>query len=106
VYSGRAAYIHMGAIFGTIMTANVWFRILPAQRSMIAAAATGAEFNAALSAQAKLRSKHNTFLAVPVVFLMLSHHYPVATYGNHYAWPVLVALILVGGLAAKLVRDA
>ena len=106
VYSGRAAYIHMGAIFGTIMTANVWFRILPVQRSMIAAAATGAEFNAALSAQAKLRSKHNTFLAVPVVFLMLSHHYPVATYGNHYAWPVLVALILVGGLAAKLVRDA
>jgi uncharacterized membrane protein len=106
VYSGRAAYIHMGAIFGTIMTANVWFRILPAQRSMITAAATGAEFNAGLSAQAKLRSKHNTFLAVPVVFLMLSHHYPVATYGSRYAWPVLVALIVVGWLAAKLVREA
>jgi uncharacterized membrane protein len=106
VFSGRAAYIHMGAIFGTIMTANVWLRILPSQRNMMMAAAAGGEFNAALSAQAKLRSKHNTFMAVPVVFLMLSNHYPVATYGNHYAWPVLVALVVVGWMAAKLVREA
>jgi uncharacterized membrane protein len=106
VFSGRAAYIHVGAIFGTIMTANVWFRILPAQRKMIGAAAAGENFDSALATQAKLRSKHNTFMAVPVVFLMLSNHYPVATYGNQYGWAVLVALVVVGWIAAKLIREA
>src|SRR5262249_26790762 len=104
--SARAAYIHIGAIFGTIMTANVWSRILPAQRKMTAAAAAGQPFDAGLGAQAKLRSKHNTFMAVPVVFLMLSNHYPVATYGNHYAWPILLTLILLGWFAAKMIREA
>lgn len=106
VFSGRAAYLHMGSMFGTIMTANVWFRILPAQRKMVAAATSGAAFDAALGASAKLRSKHNTFMAVPVVFLMLSTHYPVATYGNRYAWPVLLVLVVVGWGAAKLIREA
>jgi uncharacterized membrane protein len=106
VLSGRAAYIHMGAIFGTIMTLNVWERILPAQRKMIAAAAAGENFDQARGAQAKLRSKHNTFMAVPVVFLMLSNHYPVATYGNHYAWPVMMMLIVVGWITAKIIREA
>ena len=105
VFSGRAAYIHVGAIFGTIMTLNVWMRILPAQRKMIAAAAAGEKFDASLGAQAKLRSKHNTFLAVPVVFLMLSSHYPVATYGNHYGWEILVALVVIGWAAANLIRE-
>jgi uncharacterized membrane protein len=106
IFSGRAAYIHMGAIFGTIMTANVWSGILPAQRQMIAAAAAGDEFDLTLGAQAKLRSKHNTFMAVPVVFLMLSNHYPVATYGNRYAWPMLMLLVVVGWVAAKFIREA
>ena len=106
VLSGRAAYIHIGAIFGTIMTANVWSRILPAQRKMIAAAERGEKFDPALGAQAKLRSKHNTFMAVPVVFLMLSNHYPIATYGNRYGWPVLVSLVVVGWIAAKVIREA
>ena len=106
VFSGRAAYIHVGAMFGTIMVFNVWRRILPAQRKMIAAAATGATFDPALGAQAKLRSKHNTFMAVPVVFIMLSHHFPVATYGNTYNWEILVALILGGWGAAKVIRQA
>ncbi len=105
VFSGRAAYIHVGAIFGTIMTLNVWMRILPAQRRMLAAAAAGETFDAALGAQAKLRSKHNTFLAVPVVFLMLSNHFPVASYGNRYGWEVLLALVVVGWVAAKLIRE-
>src|SRR5260370_24741288 len=94
VFSGRAAYIHVGAIFGTIMTLNVWMRILPAQRRMIAAAAAGEKFDASLSAQAKLRSKHNTYMAVPVVFLMLSHHFPVATDGNRYGWQTVFAPVL------------
>jgi uncharacterized membrane protein len=106
VFSGRAAYIHVGAVLGTIMTANVWFRILPAQREMIAAAAAGKTFDASLSAQAKLRSKHNAFMAVPVVFLMISNHFPVATYGNTYAWEVLVGLVLIGWAAAKMIREA
>ena len=104
VFSGRAAYIHVGAILGTIMMANVWERILPAQRKMIAAAATGVDFDSSLAAQAKLRSKHNTFLALPVVFIMLSNHYPVATYGNRYGWQVLVALVVGGWLAASVIR--
>ncbi len=103
--SGRAAYIHVGAMLGTIMTANVWFRILPSQRKMIAAAAAGNPFDVSLSAQAKLRSKHNTFMAVPVVFIMISNHFPVATYGNTYAWEILVAFVLVGWVAAKLIRE-
>jgi uncharacterized membrane protein len=106
VLSGRAAYIHVGAMLGTIMTANVWFRILPSQRKMIAAAAAGSSFDESLGAQAKLRSKHNTFMAVPVVFIMISNHFPVATYGNTYAWEILVALVLVGWIAAKLIREA
>src|SRR6266704_2101907 len=106
VFSGRAAYIHVGAIFGTIMTLNVWMRILPAQRRMIAAAAAGEKFDASLGAQAKLRSKHNTFMAVPVVFLMLSNHFPVATYGNRYGWQILLALVVTGWVAAKLIRES
>ena len=105
VFSGRAAYIHLGAIFGTIMTVNVWMRILPAQRKMLAAAAAGEKFDASRGAQAKLRSKHNTFMAVPVVFLMLSNHYPVATYGNHYGWEIMVGLVVAGWGAAKLIRE-
>jgi uncharacterized membrane protein len=106
VFSGRAAYIHIGALLGTIMTANVWFRILPSQRKMVTAAAAGAQFDASLSAQAKLRSKHNTFMAVPVVFIMISNHFPVATYGNACGWEVLVALVVIGWTAAKLIREA
>jgi uncharacterized membrane protein len=105
VFSGRAAYIHVGAIFGTIMTLNVWMRILPAQRKMIAAAAAGEKFDLSLSAQAKLRSKHNTFLAVPVVFLMLSNHYPVATYGSHYNWEIMLSLVVAGWIVAKFIRE-
>jgi uncharacterized membrane protein len=104
--SGRAAYIEVGAMLGTIMTANVWFRILPSQRKMIATAAAGARFDASLAAQAKLRSKQNTFMAVPVVFIMISNHFPVATYGNTYGWEILVALVMIGWAAAKLIREA
>lgn len=104
--SGRAAYIHVGAMFGTIMAANVWMRILPAQKKMIAAINAGGKPDDALSAQAKLRSKQNTFMAVPVVFIMLSSHFPGVTYGEHYNWAILCVLILAGWLAAKFIRRA
>jgi len=102
--STRATYIHIGALFGTIMTSNVWMRILPPQRRMIAAAAKGEAFDSALAAGAKRRSMHNTFLAVPTTFIMISNHFPTATYGNHYAIAILGALILVGWSAAALIR--
>ncbi len=104
--SGRAAYIHVGAMFGTIMVANVWQRILPAQRRMIAAVSEGKEPDQSLAARAKLRSKHNTFMAVPVVFLMISNHYPVTTYGHDYNWVVLSIVVLLGWGAAKIIRRA
>ena len=105
VLSGRAVYIHMGAIFGTIMAANVWMRILPAQRKMIEAIKAGQKPDEALAAQAKLRSKQNTFMAVPVVFLMISTHYGGNTTGG-YDWIHLVVLVPVGWLAAKFIRRA
>lgn len=104
--SGRAAYIHVGAMMGTIMAANVWMRILPAQKKMIAAINQGQKPDDRLSAQAKLRSKQNTFMAVPVVFIMISNHFPSATYGDRYNWAVLSGLILVGWIAAKFIRRA
>jgi len=106
VFSGRAAYIHVGALFGTIMAANVWMRILPAQKKMIAALNAGQKPDDALSAQAKLRSKQNTFMAVPVVFIMISNHFPGVAYGDQYNWAVLAGLILLGWVAAKFIRRA
>lgn len=104
--SGRAAYMHVGALMGTIMAANVWMRILPAQRRMITTAKEGKQPDAALAARAKLRSKQNTFMAVPVVFIMISSHFPTATYGSRHNWVVLSALVLVGWAAAKIIRKA
>jgi uncharacterized membrane protein len=106
VFGGRAAYIHVGAMFGTIMAANVWLRILPAQRRMVEALEAGRAPDEQLAARAKMRSKHNTFLAVPVVFLMISNHFPVATYGNRHGWLVLTALVAAGWWAAKVIRRA
>jgi len=106
VLSGRAAYMHIGAILGTIMTANVWMRILPAQRNMIAATAAGNAPDAKLAARAKLRSKHNTFIIWPVVLIMISNHFPTATYGDKNNWLVLSVLVLVGWGAAKIARRA
>lgn len=106
VFSGRGAYIHVGALMGTIMAANVWMRILPAQKKMIEAINAGKKPDDALSAQAKLRSKQNTFMAVPVVFIMISNHFPGVTYGDRNNWVVLAVLILAGWITAKFIRRA
>jgi uncharacterized membrane protein len=104
--SGRALYMHVGGLFGTIMAANVWQRILPAQRKMVAAVREGGTPDAALGARAKLRSKQNTFLAVPVVFLMMSSHFPTISYGARHGWIVLCAMVLFGWAAARWIRRA
>jgi uncharacterized membrane protein len=106
VFSGRAAYIHVGAMMGTIMAANVWMRILPAQKKMIEAIKAGNKPDDALAAQAKLRSKQNTFMAVPTVFIMISNHFPGVTYGERNGWIILSVLILLGWVAAKFIRRA
>jgi uncharacterized membrane protein len=104
VMSARAAYIHVGALFGTIMALNVWMRILPPQRRMIAAAARGDAIDPTLGAGAKERSKHNTFIVIPTVFLMISNHFPTATYGNQHAISVMLVLIVAGWASAAIIR--
>ncbi len=98
-FASRAACLQLGAMLGTIMTANVWMRILPAQRRMVAALRQNQQPDLAEGRRAKLRSKHNTFIVVPVIFLMLSPHFP-----RTYQWMTVSILILGGGLAAKLIR--
>jgi uncharacterized membrane protein len=104
-FSGRGAYLQLGAMFGTIMVANVWMLILPAQRRMVAALRAGTPPNLEEGARAKLRSKHNTFIVIPVVFIMISNHYP-STYGSPHAWIILSVIVLVGWAAAKMIRRA
>jgi uncharacterized membrane protein len=96
VLSGRAAYIHIRAMFGTIMAANVWIPILPAQKKMIGALKEGRKPDDAFSAQAKLRLKQNTFIVVPTVFIMISNHFPKVTYGERHDWAIIAGLILLG----------
>lgn len=106
VLSGRAAYIHVGALFGTIMAANVWMRILPAQHQLVAATATGSPADATLAARAKQRSKHNTFLAFPLLFLMISSHFPTQSYGHRWNWAILAGFVLLGWAARKLMMTS
>jgi uncharacterized membrane protein len=103
--TGRAAYIHVGAMLGTFMTANVWLRILPFQRQMVAAIQKGIPPDMSLGDRAKQRTKHNNYMVVPIVFIMISNHFPVATYGNQYNWVVLPVLMIAGGIAAKILRS-
>ncbi len=104
VLSSRAAFIHVGALLGTIMTANVWMRILPSQRAMIAAAKAGRRPDPTVMATGPLRSKHNSYLAVPLVFIMISNHYPTLSYGHDYSTAILGLLLVAGWGAAWLLR--
>jgi len=94
-FSGRGAFIHLGAMFGTIMVTNVWVHILPNQRAIIAAAAAGKEPDYELSRKAKRRSMHNSYVTIPVLFTMISNHFAALT--NHAAnWLTLILVIIVG----------
>ena len=104
--TGRAAYMVLGGMFGTIMVANVWMRILPAQRRMVAALKAGNEPDQAEASRAKMCSTHNTFIVIPVVLIMISNHFPTITYGQRYNWAILSGLVLAGWWAAKVIRRA
>ena len=105
LFTGRAAYMQTGAMLGTLMTWNVWARILPAQRQLIGAVKAGKAPDMRLADIAKKRSKQNTFMVVPVVFIMISNHFPVATYGDPYNWVILAALVIAGWIAAAIIRS-
>ncbi len=91
--SGRAAYMHVGVMLGTIMTGNVWFVIMPSQRELIAATLADREQDPAIGYQAKQRSIHNNYITFPLLFIMLSNHFP-ETFGNKLNWLVLLVLAL------------
>lgn len=104
VMSSRAAFLHVGAVLGTCMAANVWERIIPAQKKMVAAARNGEQPDEVLATRAKNRSKHNTYMVIPVVLIMISNHFPITTYGHQYNWVILSVLTLVGWAAAHFIR--
>jgi uncharacterized membrane protein len=95
IYSGRGALIHTGALMGTMMVGNVFFNIMPNQRKVIADLVDGREPNPAFGKQAKTRSTHNNYLTLPVLFLMLSTHFPLV-YTSSFAY-LIVGLVLVAG---------
>ena len=95
IFSGRAAYLHVGAILATIMAGNVFMIIMPSQRQMTAAIKAGGSADPVLAARAKARSIHNNYLTFPVIVLMLSSHF-ATLYGNNLNWLLLGVLVVAG----------
>lgn len=98
LFSARGAYIHVGAILGTIMAGNVFLGIMPAQRALVAAVERGESPDPKYGAFAKLRSTHNNYFTLPIIFIMISNHYPM-TYGHEQGWLVLVAIGFISAYA-------
>jgi uncharacterized membrane protein len=94
-FSGRAAYLHVGVLLGTVMTGNVWFVIVPSQRKLVAATESGQEQDYALNQKAKQRSIHNNYMTFPLLFIMLSNHFP-GTYSHPLNWLILFVLMFAG----------
>jgi len=95
--SGRAAYLHIGAMIGTIMVANVAHVIIPGQRKMVNAMMAGGKPDPIYGIRAKQRSVHNNYFTLPVLFLMISNHYAM-TYRHEHAWAVLAVIMAAGVL--------
>ncbi|MDY0871065.1 urate hydroxylase PuuD [Dongia rigui] len=96
-FSGRAAYLHVGAFIGTIMAANVFMIIIPNQRKVVKALLAGEAPDPALGKQAKQRSLHNNYLTLPVVLMMISNHYPIM-YESPYRWLFVMGAVILSGL--------
>jgi len=97
IYSGRGAFILVGAMMATMMTWNVFFYIIPGPKQMIKEIRAGKEPDPRPGQIGKLRSTHNTYFTLPVLFTMLSNHYPM-TYGNKYGWAILGVIMFAGVL--------
>ncbi|MCB9684755.1 MAG: urate hydroxylase PuuD [Alphaproteobacteria bacterium] len=93
--SARAAYLHVGAMLGTWMAANVWFVIIPGQRAMVDAMVAGREPPVERGKAGSLRSLHNNYITLPVLFVMVSGHFP-STYGSAYGWLILLGIAAAG----------
>jgi uncharacterized membrane protein len=100
IFGGRAAYIHVGAIVGTIMVANVALVIIPGQRKVVAALRAGHEPDPRYGRLGKMRSVHNTYFTLPVLFIMISNHYPM-TYGSTWGWLILALISAAGALVRR-----
>jgi uncharacterized membrane protein len=94
VFSGRALYLQIGAMLGTIMAWNVYFVIIPSQRKLVEAKERGIAPDPVYGLRGKQRSVHNNYFTLPVLFIMISNHYPIA-FGHPYAWLVLLAIALL-----------
>ena len=97
VFSARGAYVHVGAMLGTIMVANVWMIIIPSQQKLVDATKAGTALDARLAFNAKQRSVHNNYMTLPVIFIMISSHYP-STFGHDFGWAVLIVVFIAGAL--------
>ena len=97
LFSARAAYIHVGAIMGTMMVANVFFHIIPGQKKMVAEISAGQKPDPKYGILGKQRSVHNTYFTLPVLFIMISNHYPM-TYSHPQGWVVLGLIMMAGVL--------
>ena len=97
VFSGRAAFLHVGAIIGSMMVGNVFFIIIPNQKLIVASLKAGEAPDPALGLQAKQRSTHNNYLTLPVLLMMISNHYPVL-FGQAHSWIIIALILLVGGV--------
>ena len=105
VFPGRAAFIHVGAVLGTVMIANVWMRILPNQRRMIAASLAGKEPDWARGAAAKQRSLHNSYVTIPVLITMVSNHFSFV-FDHELNWVILSILCVIGASTRHLMITA
>lgn len=94
IYSGRGAYIHVGAMIGTMMVGNVFRVIMPSQRALVDAIKNDTAPDPAWGAKAKLRSTHNTYLTLPLLFIMISNHYPM-TYSHEFNWLILLVITII-----------
>jgi uncharacterized membrane protein len=94
LYSGRALFLQVGAMMGTIMAWNVYFVIMPSQRRLVEAKQQGRAPDPEYGLRGKQRSVHNNYFTLPVLFIMISNHYPI-TFGQPHAWLVLVAILLL-----------
>jgi uncharacterized membrane protein len=97
VMTPRAAFIHVGVLLGTLMTGNVWMVIIPSQVELVAATREGRPQERALSLKAKQRSIHNNYMTFPLIFLMVSNHFP-AVYSHRFNWLILTVLMVGGAL--------
>jgi uncharacterized membrane protein len=95
LFSGRAMYLQIGAMIGTMMVGNVFFVIIPAHWELVRAKQAGRDPDPAANERGKLRSVHNNYLTLPVVLTMISNHFPF-TYGHSYPWLILVVLLVIG----------